>query len=168
LHFSQLYGTNWVHNINDRMPSASSTPAVIPVVVVEPHGDNRAMYKMFLELSGVETSAFDTAAAALEYLRIAPRPQAVVFDFVLPDMTALAFCNAMDAISGDGPAWRRIVVTGWRLSAADRDGLTRGGVTAIYEKPCHLDVLLSEFESPGRTPHPAPKSPSGRHQPKSG
>jgi DNA-binding NtrC family response regulator len=114
----------------------------MPVVVVEPHADNRAMYEMFLELSGVEASAFDTASGALEHLRVAPRPHAVVFDVVLPDMTALAFCKAMDAINGDGPGCRRIVITGWRLSPADREALTRGGVTAIYEKPCHLDGLL--------------------------
>lgn len=129
------------------MPSAAATSAVTTVVVVEPHADNRAMYQMFLELKGWDASPFENASAALVHLRRGPRPHAVVFDVVLPDMSAVAFCEAMDALIGDnGPALRRVVVTGWLLSAVDREELTRGGVTAIYEKPCDLEVLLRALQ----------------------
>lgn len=129
------------------MTSASATSAAATVVVVEPHADNRAMYQTFLELAGWDASLFENANAALVRLHCEPRPQAVAFDFLLPDMTAVAFCGAIDALLGDkNPSLRRIVVTGWLLSAADRDALTRGGVTAIYQKPCNLDVLLRALQ----------------------
>jgi CheY-like chemotaxis protein len=122
------------------MSSASSTSGVI--TVVEPHADNRAMYQTFLELKGWDTSSVETARDALARLRIDPRPHAVIFDVVLPDMNPLAFCEAMETLVGEGPAVRRIIVTGWLLSPADREELTRRGVTGIYEKPCDLDALL--------------------------
>ena len=100
------------------------------------------MYHELLEASGLRPSVVGTARDALARLRDHPPPQAVIFDIVLPDMTPLAFCEAMEALIADTKPCKRIVVTGWLLSAADRAALTRYGVTEIYMKPCNTDELL--------------------------
>jgi CheY-like chemotaxis protein len=125
--------------------SASVAPR--SVVVVESHEDNRAMYEALLEVTGWHPSVVATAHDALVHLRASPLPHAVIFDVVLPDMTGLAFSEAMNALIGDTIPCRRIVVTGWLLSPADRTALRRHGVTAIYAKPCDPDALLDALKT---------------------
>jgi CheY-like chemotaxis protein len=131
------------------MDSTSSAPpaSVTIAVVVDPHPDSRSMYQTFLDANGFDTWSVETATAALARLGVAPRPHVVVFDAVLPDMNAPAFCEAMDELLGDGPLVRRVVVTGWLLSMADQKAMLRRGVMAIYQKPCDLDALLRALRS---------------------
>jgi CheY-like chemotaxis protein len=124
---------------------SSALPA--SVLVVDSHADNRAMYRELFEGAGWHASVVATARDALVCLRGDPRPRAVVFDVVLPDMSGLAFSEAMETLIGEEIPCRRIVVTGWRLSAAERAALTRHGVTAIYSKPCDIDALLRVLNS---------------------
>jgi DNA-binding NtrC family response regulator len=84
-------------------PLASTSTTAVAVVIVDPDADNLAMYETFFESMGWEVSPVDNASAALARLGVAPRPLAVIFDFWLRDMTALAFCQAIGALTGDGP-----------------------------------------------------------------
>jgi CheY-like chemotaxis protein len=124
----------------------SAPLAPLWVVVVDSHEDNRAMYQALLQVAGWAPSVVASARDALACLRAGPYPHAVIFDVVLPDMTGFAFSEAMDALIGDTIPCRRIVVTGWILSAADRAALRRHGVTAIYEKPCDPEALLDALK----------------------
>jgi DNA-binding NtrC family response regulator len=123
-------------------PNGSDADDRSGVVIVDPDPDNRELYQTFLELFGWDVSPFETASAALARLCVPPGHSPSIFEVVLPDMTALAFCEAIDAVVGDGPPLRRIVVTSQMLSADDCAALSRQGVAAIYEKPCGMTALL--------------------------
>lgn len=125
-------------------PTSSTTS--VALVIVDPDADSLAMYETFFESIRWDVSTVDTASAALARLGVAPRPRAVIFDFWLPDMTAVAFCQAIGALTGDGPPLRRIVVTGCILSADNHAALRLHGVEAIYAKPCDLDVLVRALQ----------------------
>jgi CheY-like chemotaxis protein len=124
----------------------SASVAPLSVVVVDSDEDNRAMYRALLQATGWDSSVVASARDALARLRAGPYPHAVIFDIVLRDMTGFAFSEAMDALIGDTIPCRRIVVTGWLLSASDRAALRRHGVTAIYAKPCDPEVLLDALK----------------------
>jgi CheY-like chemotaxis protein len=111
------------------------------VVVVEPNDDNRSLYFDLLKGEGWNPTVVEDARTALNRLAASPLPRAVIFDVVLPDMSAVEFCDALNRVDAESVS-RRIVITGWLLTPLERAELSKRGVRDIHQKPLDVDTVL--------------------------
>lgn len=115
----------------------------VPVVlVVEDHGDTRAMYAQVLELFGYVThqarDGFEAWTKANELL-----PDVIVTDVGLPNMDGFELCARLKAnlATRDIPV---IALTGFGEAVVAERARTLG-VVKVLVKPCAPDLLLSEI-----------------------
>src|SRR2546423_8819075 len=113
------------------------------VLVVEPDGDTRSLYRQMLELAGYDiieaTDGRDALVKALENL-----PQFVVMETRLPMMDGYALCEILrqDRLTHAVPI---LVVT----SEARSEKIARAravGANAVLVKPVQINIILDEMK----------------------
>lgn len=106
------------------------------VLVIEDNADTRAGLQDTLESDGFEVFATGNGGDALDHLRSAPKPDAVVLDLYMPGLSGFEIYQAMrnDPRLSTIPV---IVVTA--ASPAHRTGLD---VAATIRKPLDVQELL--------------------------
>ena len=114
------------------------------VLVVDDSATNRRMIEAMLEAAGFRVILADGGAAALARLAHAPRPDCVLLDLTMPDMSGLETIEAMRALETGGD----LPVIG--ITAAvipDRVGLERAGFATVLDKPVAPARLIDAIAS---------------------
>lgn len=109
--------------------TARSSPCVL---VVDDSATNRRMIEAMLEAAGFCVVQAESGSAALDCIAQAPRPDCVLLDLTMPEMSGLETITGMRALE----AGRSLPVIG--ITAAlvpDRAALARAGFAAVLEKP---------------------------------
>ncbi|HMF61043.1 MAG TPA: response regulator [Vicinamibacterales bacterium] len=110
------------------------------VLVVDDHADCRELIGVVLGAAGIGTAEVSTGAAAIEWLRTAPAPQALIVDLRLPD------CHGTEVIRQlrENPATlgMPVLVLSALVTEADRRAASDAGAAAFLPKPVLPDDLL--------------------------
>jgi two-component system, chemotaxis family, chemotaxis protein CheY len=148
------------------LPAAESRPVErLRVLVVDPDGDTRSLYRQVLELAGHDIIEAADGRDALVKALEAP-PSFVVTETRLPMMDGFALCEILrqDRLTHSVPI---LVVT----SDARAERLARvraAGASAVLVKPVELDAILEEMKrltdsagenGDGRAARPVPGPP---------
>lgn len=92
-----------------------------------------------LEMEGYQVSTATSGREALESLRRGLRPDLILLDLMMPDVSGWAF-RAWQRTQAEFASIPVIIVSGQGLSAAE---VSRLGVEGYLPKPLDLDALLS-------------------------
>ncbi|PTL83238.1 response regulator [Vitiosangium sp. GDMCC 1.1324] len=115
-----------------------------PVLVVEDHADSRELLAEFLEALGYEVEVAGNGLEALERLRCAPRPMAMLLDLMMPVMSGW---ELMQHVRGD-PALRSLPVV--VVSGAGASQVLPEGILGAVPKPVDLNALRVLLETATR------------------
>ncbi|HEX8823032.1 MAG TPA: response regulator [Archangium sp.] len=111
------------------------------VLVVEDHADSRELLAEFLEALGYEVAVAGNGLEALEQLRSAPRPAAMLLDLMMPVMSGW---ELMRHVREDPALCSLPVVVVSGVGAAQP---LPEGIRGAVPKPVDLDVLRALVES---------------------
>ena len=113
------------------------------MLVVDDHADCRELIGVVLGRSGIGTAEASTGGAAIEWLRTAPAPHALIVDLRLPD------CHGTEVIrhfrQNHATAEMPVLVISGLVTEADRRSASDAGATAFLPKPVLPDDLLREM-----------------------
>ena len=113
------------------------------MLVVDDHADCRELIGVVLGAAGIGIAEMSSGAAALEWLRTAPAPQALIVDLRLPD------CHGTEVIrqlrQNPATAGMPVLVLSALVTEADRRSASDAGATAFLPKPVLPDDLLREM-----------------------
>ena len=133
-------------------PRSDVAPGPLRILVVEDHGDSRELLVEFLELEGYRVEVAVDGREALARLRRAPRPDAVLLDLMMPQLTGW---QLMERVREE-PALARQGLTVVVVSGAGPSRPLPEGIRAFLPKPLDLDALLATL-SALQLPPPAPQ-----------
>lgn len=126
------------------------------VLVVD---DDRQMAEVVAQMISASGHEVDVAAGGAEALSViaAGEPDAVLLDYVLPDLDGAAILDALRLPDGSIPI-PVLIFTGGRNTPADQIYGLRKGAFDYIEKGISRDVLVARIENAVRYwPRPAPK-----------
>jgi CheY-like chemotaxis protein len=107
---------------------------------VDDHADCRELIGVVLGAAGIGIAEVSNCAAAIEWLRTAATPQALIVDLRLPD------CHGTEVIrqfrQNPATAGMPVLVLSALVTEADRREASDAGATAFLPKPVLPDDLL--------------------------
>jgi signal transduction histidine kinase/CheY-like chemotaxis protein len=115
------------------------------VLVVDDHPINRRALELLLEPAGLEVTAVESGAAALEALAAEPF-DVVLSDLHMPEMDGLALARAVRAGAGPNAGVPIVAVTG-ADSAEERAACAAAGMTGYVAKPIAAAALYAALEA---------------------
>ncbi|QRN98290.1 response regulator [Archangium violaceum] len=110
------------------------------VLIVEDHADSRELLAEFLEALGYEVDVAANGLEALERLRGAPRPRAVLLDLMMPVMSGWELMRHVR----EDPALRSLPVV--VVSGVGATQPLPEGVLGAVPKPVDLNALRALIE----------------------
>jgi len=110
------------------------------VLIVEDHADSRELLAEFLEALGYEVDVAANGLEALERLRGAPRPRAVLLDLMMPVMSGWELMRHLR----EDPALRSLPVV--VVSGVGATQPLPEGVLGAVPKPVDLNALRALIE----------------------
>ena len=116
-----------------------STRGGARILLVDDEPDQVEMYRVGLEHAGFTIDEALTGSAAIAHARDV-RPDLIVLDIRLPDMTGWDVCVALK--SDPGTAQIPIVILTAAASSAVAEQATQHGCAAHLFKPCYPDELM--------------------------
>jgi two-component system chemotaxis response regulator CheY len=120
------------------------------VLVVDDHADCRELIGVVLGEAGIGIAEAGSGAAAIEWLRTAPAPHALIVDLRLPD------CHGTEIIrqftENPATAGRPVLVLTALVTEADRRAASDAGAAAFLPKPVLPDDVLREVRRLLRLP----------------
>ncbi len=125
-------------------------PSPITILCVDDDAANRRLYALFLQREGFEVREAATGAECLRLSR--ERPDLIILDVLLPDVTGFEVCARLKA----DPATASIPVlhlSGVARSAHDRVEGLHGGADGYLTKPVEMVELIAHVKA--LAPHPA-------------
>jgi DNA-binding response OmpR family regulator len=108
------------------------------VLLVDDEPDQVEMYQYALEIAGFDVSTAYTGAAAIAHAR-EQRPDVIVLDVRLPDITGWQVCEQLKA-SPDTDAIPVVILTAVASARVPRE-VAESGCVAYLLKPCYPDDL---------------------------
>jgi CheY-like chemotaxis protein len=133
------------------------------LLVVEDHGDSRAVLRQLLSALGATVDEAGDGREALEVLATPRRkPDLILCDLRMPRMDGFALAKRLRR----DLRWRRVpLVAVTALTApGDYDRTLEAGFSAHIEKPINFDLLLSTIRR--LLPQPSKRRDPGRRHPR--
>lgn len=138
-------------------PSATSSSGQdsrpLRVLLVEDHPDLAVAMSEFLRSEGLEVETALSGREALD-IAVAFKPQLVLCDLYLPDMTGLEVVRDLRANSATAPSCIAILSAASGIEVERQLGADRQAVDAVISKPIGIETLdrLLEFTRRRITP----------------
>jgi len=113
------------------------------ILVVEDNETNMYLIKFILEKSGYEVIEAREGAVGVE-LATKEKPNLILMDIQLPDMSGLEATKRIRASGADGEI-PIVALTSFAM-AGDREKALAAGCTGYIEKPINPDTFIAEVE----------------------
>ena len=117
-------------------------PAAVRILIVDDEEDVRVSLRRALALDGHDTVLAEDAKTALAELRDNP-PDAVILDWMLPDIDGIEVCRRLRAAGDDVP----VLLLTARSAVTDRVEGLDAGADDFLVKPFDLDELLASVRA---------------------
>lgn len=128
------------------------------ILVIDDDLDTRDLYCVLLQMAGYRVSAAASIRAAVAGAR-AVRPDLILTDWMLPDGTAHALCEALEGDPGTQNI-PKLAVTGLSLDEDELAFARAAGCERVMLKPVSPDALLAGIASALQAVAKAARSPS--------
>ncbi|OGQ96731.1 MAG: two-component system response regulator [Deltaproteobacteria bacterium RIFOXYD12_FULL_57_12] len=112
-------------------------------LIIEDTPDNMALITFIFNKNGIETMEAETGRKGIDMALAAPRPDFIILDIQLPDMSGNEVLKAIRSSETDDSI-PIIAMTSYAMSG-DREELLAAGCTGYIEKPIDPMTVMEEI-----------------------